>query len=512
MVPHEPDQQNINWSPIIVIILGSFMAFLNASIVNVAIPKMMLVFGASQDSIQWVLTAYMLALGIIMPISGYLGDTFGYKRVFIISLSLFILGSIICGMAWSVNSLIAARILQALGGGVMQPLSMALIFKLVPREKIGMVLGVWGISAMAAPAIGPTLGGYLVDLSWRTIFYINVPIGVFNFFLAVKNLEETKLIKGKSFDKWGVVLSSTGLFCLLMALSKGSSKGWTSLYIIGLFIIAAATLTSFIRVELRHPEPILELRLFKNFLFTLSLVITSIVSIGFFGAIFLMPIYIQNVLGMPAMKSGMITFPAALLSGIMMPVAGRIFDKHGARLISIIGLTIVVVTTFMMHTFNLMTPVLVIVAWLSFRGIGMGLSNMPVATAGMNTVPIHLIGRASAMNNVIRQIAASFGIAMFTTVLQHRQVLHFAELAQNINLDAQSASALNTMQTIAASNGISVPAMQTITLSIINQNISLQAAAMAIGDCFLLAAVLCLTALILCFFLQDKKDDADARL
>ncbi|HPT69894.1 MAG TPA: DHA2 family efflux MFS transporter permease subunit [Syntrophomonas sp.] len=498
--------QKIDWRPIIVVIMGSFMAFLNSSVVNVAIPKMMVVFGASQDSIQWVLTGYMLALGIIMPVSGYLGDTFGYKRVFVISLIIFTIGSAMSGFAWSVNSLIAFRVVQALGGGLMSPIGMALIYKVVPREKIGLVMGVFGISAMAAPAIGPTLSGYLVEyVTWRTIFFINVPIGLFNVLLAVRNLNESELIKGKLIDKWGILLSSTGLFCLLMALSKGYSKGWSSPYIVGLIFVSLVALTVFVYVELHHPEPILDLRLFGNFIFTLSLIITSIVSIGMFGIIYLIPVYMQNVLGYSAMQSGLITFPSAVVAGIMMPISGRIFDEYGARGITIFGLSIFAFSTYMMHDFNLVTPLSTIVILLMIRGASMGLVNMPAATAGMNTVPLPLIGRASAMSNVIRQVAGSFGIAVFTTIMQNRKVVYFTQLAQSVNLDStQSLDLQNTLQSMAVSNGLSVTTVKSVYLAMISQKISLMSVAHAIDDCFLLAAAMGVIALILSVFLKDK--------
>lgn len=501
------ERQQINWGPILVVILGSFMAFLNSSVVNVAIPKMMIVFGASQDAIQWVLTGYMLAMGMVMPISGYLGDTYGYKRVFIISLVIFVVGSALSGLAWSVNSLVAFRIIQALGGGLMSPIGMALIYKVVPREKIGLVMGVFGISAMAAPAMGPTIGGYLVEYAnWRLIFYINVPIGIFNVFLALSNLKESERIKGKTIDRWGILLSSTGLFCLLMALSKGSNQGWSSPFIVGMFVVAFITLAVFVYIELNHPEPILDLRLFKNFVFTMSLIITSIISIGMFGVTYLIPVFMQNVLGYSAMQSGLITFPASVVAGIMMPISGRIFDDYGPRMISVVGLAVFAVSSYMMHTFDLFTPLSVIVVLLAIRGAGMGLVMMPASTAGMNTVPLPLIGRASAMSNVIRQVAGSFGIAVFTTVLQNQRVLYYAQLAQNVNLDStQSLNMQNTLESLAISNGVSITAMKTMLMAAIHGKITLMAMASAIDDCFLLSAALGVIALVLCPFLKEKR-------
>jgi DHA2 family multidrug resistance protein len=423
------------------------------------------------------------------------------------ALTLFLLGSVLCGMSWNINSMVAARVIQALGGGVLQPISMAMIFKECPRSKIGMVLGVWGISAMAAPAIGPTLGGYLVEYAnWRMIFYINLPIGIINLFLAAANLKETELIRGKYFDLLGVIFSTTGFLSLLLALSKGASEGWTLPYIVTLLTIAIVSLVALTINELRHPEPILELRLFKNFLFSLSNIIGAILAIGLFGAIFLMPILIQNVLGQTAMKSGLITLPSAIASGLMMPVSGKIFDKHGARVIAIIGLVITTWTTYIMSGFNLITPFAAITFWLAIRGAGMGLCMMPVTTAGMNTVPPHLVGKASALSNVVRQVSASFGIAILTTILQKREAFHFANLAQSVNMNSSDAFILQgALQDMAVHQGLSYGTAQGAGLGLIAQRVTLLSMVNAISDCFIIAAGMCLIALLLCFLLKDKK-------
>lgn len=501
------ENEEINWSILIVIIIGTFMAILDSSIVNVALPKMMAIFNASEDQIEWILTAYMLTLGVIMPISGYLGDTFGYKRTYISALLLFIIGSTLCGMAWSVNSMVAARVIQALGGGIMQPLGMALIYQSFPRSKIGMVLGFWGIAAMAAPAVGPTLGGYLVEyVNWRLIFYINLPIGLFNLFFAGVILKESVLIEGKHFDFVGLATSSIGLFCLLLALSDGTTDGWTSTYILSLFIIALTSLSVFVINELSHPEPILELRIFKNFLFSISVIVGSLLSIGLFGAIFLLPLMLQNVLGQTAMKTGLIMFPGALASGIMMPLSGKLFDKYGARWVVIFGLTIVAWSTYVMGGFNAMTPFIAMTVWLSIRGAGMGFAMMPVTTAGMNTVPPPLIGKASALSNVIRQVSSSFGIAMFTTIMQNREAFHFSSLAQVVNNNGNDFLHLQAyIASVGTRMGWGIGTTQGLGMSAIAGVLAKRAMIMAIDDCFLIAAVLCTFAIPLCFFLKSKK-------
>ena len=370
-----------------------------------------------------------------------------------------------------------------------------------------MVLGFWGIAAMAAPAIGPTLGGYLVEYAnWRLIFYINLPIGLLNLFLAGMILKETPLLKGKHFDFVGIATSSIGLFCMLLALSDGTKYGWSSPFIVTLFITSLITLTIFVFNELQHPEPILDLRMFKNFLFTISVIISSLLAIGMFGAIFLIPMLLQNVLGQTAMKTGLIMFPAAIASGVMMPLSGKLFDKYGARGIVIGGLILVTWTTYAMNGFNDLTPYLVMTVWLTIRGAGMGLSMMPVTTAGMNTVPTALIGRASALSNVIRQVSSSFGIAMFTTIMQHRQVFHFSNMAQSLNLNSNEYVHLQaTLGDISTSLGWGYGTTQGLGISIIAKEIGKLSMIKAIGDCFIVAAALCLVALVMSLFLKESK-------
>lgn len=508
---------DINWPVVIIIIIGTFMAILDSSIVNVALPKMMAVFGTTTDTAEWILTGYMLTLGVVMPLSGFLGDTFGYKRCYFTALLLFVLGSALCGLAWSVNSMIAARVVQALGGGILQPLGMAIIYKICPREKIGMVLGVWGISAMAAPAIGPTLGGYLVQyVNWRTIFYINVPVGIMNLYLVLAYLHETELIRGKRLDVNGIIFSAVGFFCLLLALNKGADKGWTSPYIVILLVIAIASLTAFVFNELSHPEPILDLRLFKNFIFTLSNIIGSMLAIGMFGAIFMMPILIQNVLGQTAMKSGLIMFPAAVASGLMMPFSGRLFDRFGARWLVMLGLAIMTWTTLKLGAFNDFTPFFMMSMWFAIRGLGMGMSMMPVMTAGMNTVPPHLVGRASAITNVVRQVFASLGIAMFGTILSNREVFHFAHMNESVNMSSNTALALRGMSqgmvtqmglgtNLSLGMGVTANTSNVLSAAIIAQRIVELSVIKAMNDCYVVAAGICFLGLLLTIFLRDKK-------
>jgi len=503
----EVNPDEIPWALIVVIIIGTFMAVLNGSIVNVALPKIMSLFNATTDSIQWVLTCYIMALGVVMPVSGYLADRFGYKRIYFLALALFTAGSALCGLAWNINSLIAARIIQAIGGGIMQPLGMAYAMRVVPRHRMGVVMGVWGIAAMAAPAIGPTLGGYLVEyVNWRLIFFINVPVGVFNLWLATVLLRETPLIKGKNFDYLGLISSTIGLFCLLLAISQGNKHGWSSPYIVSLLTVGVITLCFYVYNELTHPEPLLELRLFKNYLYTISTLIGMALNVGMFGAMFLLPLLLQSVLGLTAMKTGVLLLPSALATALMMPVAGKIYDKYGARIIVPVGLLVVSITSYMMCTFNDLTPYSVMIFWLVLRGMGMGLSMMTVTTVGVITIPLHLLSRASALRNVILQVAASLGIAMFTLVMQNRQIFHYANLMNSANLSASEGLSLQAAmrQMAIAQNWDSTTTSVYIASAIAKRAASLSAI-QAIDDCFLIAAAVCLVATIFSLFLRNPR-------
>lgn len=500
-------EEKLDFTVLPVIIIGTFMSVMDGTIVNVSLPKMISVFNSSTSDAQWIVTAYMLTLGIIMPISGFLGDRFGYKRVYFTALLIFVIGSFLCGVAWSIDSIVSFRVLQAVGGGIMQPLGMAILYQNFPRERMGMVLGLWGISMMLAPAIGPTLGGYLVDfLSWRFIFYVNVPVGILNLFMAKTRLKETSLIKGQSFDFVGIVTSAMGFFCLLLALSEGNNRGWTSPYIVFLFFVSAFSLTIFIYNELHHSEPIMDLRLCKNYVFTISLVVSSIISIGMFAVVFLIPLLLQSILGKSAVLTGLILLPAALASGIVMPAAGKIFDRYGARALVMGGLAILVITTYMLHGFNAMTPVWIMILLLVVRGFGMGFCFMPSTTAGMNTVPQYLVGRASALSNVIRQIASAFGIAMFSNILANRQTGYMADLVSAINVNSDEYLHIQAeIMSMATGLGIKGDSAFGLIGSMILQRAVKESLIMAMGDCFIVAAGLTVIALFLAIFFKGRQ-------
>lgn len=479
--------------PLLAIIIGAFVAILNNSLINVAIPQLMNVFGSTQDKIQWVLTGYMLASGVIIPISGYAGDRLGYKKFFLLSLGLFTVGALLCSIAWSDTTLIIARIIQGLGGGVIMPISMAIIYKIVPRNQIGMALGLWGISAMVAPAIGPTLSGYLIEwFNWRSLFIINIPIALIAILMVSILLQETEIDETKTFDFMGFFFVATACATSLYALSNGNSVGWTSFEIIFLLYIAISALILLVWVEKGKENPIIELSLFKNFPFVLSLIISCFLTVGLMGGMFLIPIFFQNIQHMSAIDTGILLMPQAIAMALMMPVAGKLFDKVGAIPVGLVGLLLASVTSYELYHITIDTPH----AWMNLiliiRGLGLGLCMMPIQTAGMNAVDPRQVGNASSLSNLVRQVAGSMAIAILTMIMQKRAAFHGSHMADMITLDNPA------IFQVGDSKGLS--------LSTLGSLIQLESTTRGIADTFWIAALplfVCIPLVIL--FKKPKK-------
>lgn len=502
----EKHDERYMWLSLSVIVVGTFMAILDSSIVNVAIPKMMTIFGAATDQIEWVMIGYMLTMSIVIPLTGFLTDRFGGKNIYIFALIVFTIGSGLCGLATSTNTMIAARVVQAIGGGMIMPVGMTMLMQNVPLEKRGLALGVWGIAAMAAPAIGPTLSGYIVEyMNWRLIFTINLPVGVIGVTLAVLMLKPSPKSLGKRFDIFGALTSTVGLYTLLLGLDKASSKGWTSPYIVGLLVIAFLSLVGFVIIELNHPEPLLDLRVTKNFPFTLSLIISTVTTIAMFGAIFLMPIYMQNLRGYSPMQSGMMMLPQAIVTGIMMPISGKLFDRYGAKWLTIIGLSVVSVCTFMLSKLTLDTSFNTVMLIMAVRGFGNGLAMMPMQTAGMNSVPQNMMSRATALSTTIRQVSGSLGIAILTTILQTRQAFHQVIIGQSVNLHSPTfikAGAL--IQGALSMKGIGAATAKGFTMMQVFGQVMKSATMIGMNDTFLVATIISVAGVPISLFIKNK--------
>lgn len=403
------EHDNTKWViPTLVTVIGGFMSILDSSIVNVAIPTMMNDFQTTLSRIQWVSTIYMLTLGVVVPTSGWMGDKLGYKKLYIYSLIIFTAGSALCATASLEKFLIAARIIQAIGGGMIMPTMMAMIYTIVPKGKIGQASGLIGVTMMVAPAIGPTLGGYLVEyVSWRWIFTINLPVGVMAVFLSWLLLPEIPSHReAGSFDILGFITSSSGLFCLLLALTQGQDLGWTSLPITLLIWVSCGLLSIFVYHELTTPNPLLDLSIFKIPIFSIGNIMMAIMNIVMFSALFYVPFFLQSIRGMGALDVGILMLPPALVSAIMMPISGILYDRIGARIPVTVGVVVTTISVYLFSHIDVNTPLRTIILWNCLRQGGMSLSMMPLQSAFMTVLPSELVGRGSAISNIIGRVAS----------------------------------------------------------------------------------------------------------
>jgi EmrB/QacA subfamily drug resistance transporter len=403
-----------------VLIVGMFMSVLDISIINVAIPTMQRDFAATTDQIQWVENAYSLALGVVVPVSAWLAARFGPGRVYILSLLGFAAGSALCGLAWDLNSIVAFRVLQALPGGVLPVVSLTILYRIVPKDRIGAAMGMYGLGIIVAPAVGPTLGGYLVEyVDWRLIFFINVPVGILGTVAAVLLLPRFGPTPVGRFDLLGFLCVATGLVCLLLALTEGQQWGWTSYTIMILLTVGVLGLALFVVIELEVDAPLLNVRVFTHWPFTNSLLLVSVLSIGLFAVLFYIPLLLQQARGLGAFDTGLLLLPQALVMAVIMPAAGLLYDRIGPRWPAVIGLALVALGTYLLTDVNLESSTSHVVWVLVLRAVGMGLAMMPIMTGGLSAVPANQVDGASAFNNVVQRTSAALGLAGLTSLVTY---------------------------------------------------------------------------------------------
>lgn len=406
------------WLVLTVTSIGSFMSLLDSTIVNIALPSILRRFHADLDNGQLVLTVYLLALAVVIPISGFLAERIGMKRLYLSTLVLFTLGSVLCGLAWNLPSLIVFRLMQGLGGGMLQPLGMAIVFTQITPLERGRFMGILGLPMLLAPILGPTVGGYLVEYSsWRTIFLINLPIGAVNLWLAMRLLSESPIRHDARLDTKGLALAIMAFPLLLLGLSQGEDRGWSSPLVLGMFIVGGLALAAFVVVERRHADPLLQVRLFERPMFALGMIINFVTQFSLFGLQFLLPLFLQTARGMSPANTGLVLFPSGVASFISMNVGGRLYNTVGPRKLVVAGLVLLLVTTLLLHGLTADTNVFEIVVLFSMRGMAMGFCMMPVQTAAYNSIPQHLMTRATALVNMLFRVFGSMATAILTTIL-----------------------------------------------------------------------------------------------
>src|SRR3954454_12789156 len=406
------------WIVATVFVFGMFIDILDTTIINVALPELGRHFHASTASIEWIVLGYLLSLAVWVPASGWIGDRIGTRRVYLFALAMFTLASALCGQAHSLGELVAFRVLQGVGGGMLVPVGTAMLFRAfspIERAKASTVLI---IPTVLAPALGPVLGGWLVtDVSWRWIFYVNLPVGIAAFVVGFLYLRENREGLAGRFDLPGFLLSGVGLALVLYALSQGPVKGWRSAQIVGAGFLGVVLFAALVYVETHTPDPMLALRLLKERMFRNANILLLFTYGSFLGVIFLMPLYLQNLRGFTPLQSGLTTFPQALGVIVSSQIVGRLYHRVGPRRLIVGGMLFMSLVSFPLVFIGLETSLWTIRGIMFLRGIAMAFAFVPMQAATYaNITPVDT-GRASAIYSTQRQVAAALGVATLGTVL-----------------------------------------------------------------------------------------------
>ena len=409
-----------------VVVLGAIMSILDVTVVNVAIQTLAKEFDAPLSTIQWVATGYTLALATVIPLTGWAADRFGTKRLYMTSIFLFVIGSMLSGLAWSSESLIFFRVLQGFGGGMIMPLGMTILTRAAGPQRVGRVMAIIGVPMLLGPIIGPILGGYLVDAaSWRWIFFINLPIGIAALIASQRILARDVPQPAHRLDWQGLALLSPGLALFIYGLAQTSGAGGFGRWqVIVPGLIGIAMVTGFVFHGLRTSDALIDLRLFTNRVFAASSVTLVLVIISVFGGMLLLPLYLQVVRGESAMDTGLLLAPQGLGAMIAMPIAGRLTDKTGVGRIVPFGLVVVGLSFLALTQLAADTSYWVFGAALFVMGLGMGFTMMPTFSGAMQTLRRAAIARASTTLNIEQQVGASIGTAVLSVLLTHEIVSH----------------------------------------------------------------------------------------
>ena len=480
-------------------LFGMFIAILNQTLLNVALPKINTEFNISASTGQWLMTGFMLVNGILIPISAFLFNKYSYRKLFIIGLALFTLGSLVCAISFNFPIMMSGRVLQAIGAGILMPLGSNVIVTIFPPEKRGVAMGTMGIAMILAPAIGPTLSGYIVqNYHWNVMFYGMFFIGIIAIVIGLFWFKLYQSTTNPKADIPGIIYSTIGFGSLLYGFSEAGNKGWGSTEIVTMFIVGTVFIIFFILRELRMKAPMLNLEVLKYPTYTLTTIINMIVMMSLYGGMILLPLYLQNLRGFSALDSGLLLLPGALVMGALGPVAGKLLDTIGIKPLAIFGIGIMTYATWELSKLNMDTTYLHIMWIYIVRSFGMAFIMMPIMTAGMNALPPRLISHGNAFVNTMRQLAGSIGTAILVTVMTTQQTNHLSAFSEE--LDKTNPVIQDHMRELAQQYGGESAAMK-VLLEHVNKLASVE----GVNDAFIVATIISAIALILSLFLQGKK-------
>ncbi|UQZ34745.1 MFS transporter [Paenibacillus sp. PK3_47] len=403
------------------LLIGAFVALLNQTLMNVALPKMMEDLDILANTAQWLTTGFMLVNGVLIPVSAFLVEKFTTRQLFTTAMVLFSIGTLVCAVGAGFEMIMVGRVIQAVGAGILMPLMNIVFLRIFPIEERGKAMGLMAVAMIFAPAVGPTLSGWVVqNYSWRVLFFIVLPLAVFATLLGMKTMQNVGQVTSPKLDKPGVILSTLGFGGLLYGFSDAGTDGWDSLVVILCLALGAAALVLFVWRELTTANPLLEFRIFRYNMYSLTTVINIIVTMAMYAGMILLPIYLQTIRGFTPMESGLMLLPGAILMGIMSPITGIIFDKIGARWLSVIGLLITAITTWEFSRITDSTTYTHLILTYTARMFGMSMLMMPIVTAGLNQLPQRLSSHGTAMSNTLRTVGGALGMALFVSLMTNR--------------------------------------------------------------------------------------------
>ncbi|EOB6867382.1 TPA: DHA2 family efflux MFS transporter permease subunit [Staphylococcus aureus] len=481
------------------LLFGMFIAILNQTLLNVALPKINTEFNISASTGQWLMTGFMLVNGILIPITAYLFNKYSYRKLFLVALVLFTIGSLICAISMNFPIMMVGRVLQAIGAGVLMPLGSIVIITIYPPEKRGAAMGTMGIAMILAPAIGPTLSGYIVqNYHWNVMFYGMFIIGILAILVGFVWFKLYQYTTNPKADIPGIIFSTIGFGALLYGFSEAGNKGWGSVEIETMFAIGIIFIILFVIRELRMKAPMLNLEVLKFPTFTLTTVINMVVMLSLYGGMILLPIYLQNLRGFSALDSGLLLLPGSLIMGLLGPFAGKLLDTIGLKPLAIFGIAVMTYATWELTKLNMDTPYMTIMGIYVLRSFGMAFIMMPMVTAAINALPGRLASHGNAFLNTMRQLAGSIGTAILVTVMTTQTTQHLSAFGEE--LDKTNPVVQDHMRELASQYGGQEGAMK-VLLQFVNKLATVE----GVNDAFIVATIFSIIALILCLFLQSNK-------
>lgn len=492
------ERPSYKWWVTWTIMVGAFLFALDTTIVNIAIPKIMTSIGADLNQIQWVLIIYMIGMAVVMPAAGWLSDLFGHKWLYTGSLVVFTLSSVLCGMAWSPHSLIFFRFLQGLGAGAIAPTAMAIIFHVFPPQQRGLGMGVYSLGWTFGPILGPTLGGYLTDtISWRAIFYINLPLGIVGVAMAVIIMaSDLSDRRSRRFDLFGLVTMAVGVVSLLVALSQGNREGWSSQYIVWLFLIAGVALVLFVLIELWVHEPLVNLRLYRNATYSVATLVGGFLGFALFGSSLLLPLFLEDFLEYTALQAALLMLPGVVLTGAFSPLVGKWSDQYNPRIFLVLGFLLAAASTYWFAWMGLYTEASVLI-WALIVRAGLGFVFPPLLNLGLRTLAREEISAASGLLNITRQIAGMGGIALAGVLLEHWHYVHHLTGAAHLATSTLGVEQVErTVEWMLRSDGDVGDVLHTKVQAVLSRYVMQESLTVAFQDCFVVFALVFVAAAV----------------